>query len=149
MINSDKKSEGKTLILRTMSFLLLLLSTSANAAINSGQTHLMPESTVNSHTIQIIAAPEIDTDQILKIFYTAATSGELEVLDVIIERNHIVPIQIELIYTLGGKEPTIRIVSNIQPTLSVPHVKGMYINKITTIMNLNGKIIETTAHCEM
>lgn len=135
--------------LHSVILLTLLLQTNVYASLDSANPNSIPSSSGSNNNIQIIDTPKLDNNRILEILYTAASAGEIVVLDVVIQRENIKPVSVALIYNLQGSTTMIRVVSRIEPAVTVPHIQGMFINKISTEIDLNGSIVSTTAHCEM
>lgn len=137
------------MFIRFLSIFLCLCSFGSHAAMNSNTENSIPASSEKSHRIQLIKLPNIDIQKIIDVFYMAVETNQLEVLDIPVARNLVTPIQVEVVYQLTNQAPVIRILSEIKPALAVPNIKNMFINKVSTIMDLSGNIVESTAHCEM
>lgn len=134
------------MLLRILLLIILMSLSLVNAGVmTQTETEITFKPDQNN---QVIQTPYVDVKKIVDIFLMAVELGELQVLDLTIEKKSLVPIQVELIYQLDLHDPEIKILSNVVPPIPLPHVGTMCITKVSATMNLYGKIIDSTAHCE-
>jgi len=94
-----------------------------------------------------IPYPQIDARRVVRIFLEAVENGELIVFDMSIDKSYIKPERVEYIYTLTDQTPTVQVYSTLTKPISLPTMPDVQIKGVSAILNSEGEIIETIAHC--
>lgn len=93
--------------------------------------------------------PKIDVIKIFNIFLHAVDQGQMKLFDKRITRNMLEPLRVEYIYTPEDPYPKIRVFSSLLEPFPMPAVPNVYIKGVSGVMDVNGNIIESIAHCDI
>lgn len=120
---------------------ILLLCLMAPAALTWGAHR--PEH-VESHT----GTRPFDPLENLRLFKDAVERGELVVFQQRIAYSMITPKLVEYVYDLEQRVGEIRVFSLLVEPMAIPNMPGTKIHGLHSILSVDGRILETTAHLE-
>ena len=136
----------------TVLFICFLVSSTSSAHILTKDCQPLANQGVESRLKEQpgtgrIPYPQIDARRVVRIFLEAVENGELIVFDMSIDKSYIKPERVEYIYTLTDRTPTVQVYSTITKPISLPTMPDVQIMGVSAILNSEGEIIETIAHC--
>lgn len=97
----------------------------------------------------LVPYPKVDVKQIFGIFLQAVDIGQMEVFDQILTRNMLQPVQVEYTYTQEGPYPKVKVFSLLNEPIPLPTMPDVYVIGVSGVMDINGNIIESIAHCDI
>jgi|GEM_PF-1741780 len=138
----------------TILFICLLVSSTSSAHILTKDCQPHSSQGVESRLKEQLGLgadripyPQIDARRVVRIFLEAVENGELIVFDMILDKSNIKPERVEYIYTLTHQTPTVKVYSTLTKAISLPTMPDVQIKGVSAILNREGEIIETIAHC--
>ena len=124
----------------------LLLSPVVQARM-SEQNVTVPQSGSSEHRDRVIQLPGFRLDNVIDYFYKAVDRRELQVFGIVVDKTMITPVRVEFIFQIGDVDPRIEIYSELRQPIPIPKVEQLCIHGITAVMDLNGNIVDSVAHC--
>lgn len=94
-----------------------------------------------------IPYPAIDPQQVVDVFMAAVDRGELVVFGVPLAASALDPRQVEYLYGLEGRLPTVRVHAVLDPPFPVPGVPEAQAIAVTGTLDWSGTIIDAIVHC--
>lgn len=105
---------------------------------------------VQAHVLERPAgdlAPEFTKPgDVIRSYLKAVDRGELRVFDQRLERSMIVPKRVDYSYTLDNRVPTIKVYSKLKQPIPAHRIKGCEVRGVSSVLNVDGQILETEAH---
>ena len=95
-----------------------------------------------------IPYPAIDPQQVVDVFMAAVDRGELVVFGVPLAAATLDPRQVEYVYRLQTRLPTVRVHAVLNPPFPIPGVSGVRATAVTGTLDWSGSIIDSIIHCE-
>jgi hypothetical protein len=96
----------------------------------------------------IVPYPAIDPRRVVQIFLQAVDRGELVVFGEPLTRADIDPQSVDYSFTLGRRLPRILIHSRLEAPFPLPGAPGVRVTAVTGELTADGRILESTLHCE-
>lgn len=93
--------------------------------------------------------PKINVNQVFEIFLRAVDLGQMRLFDQTLNREMLQPLQVEYIYTLEDPYPLIKVFSILEEPMPLPNMPDVYVKGVSGVMDINGDIIESIAHCDV
>jgi hypothetical protein len=128
----------------------LMLATFANASVEC-----VPASpaALEGFAVEPIASaaipyPAIDPQQVVDVFMAAVDRGELAVFGVPLAASALDPRQVEYVYSLRNRLPTVRVHAVLNPPVPILGVPGVRATAVTGTLDWSGSIIDSVVHCE-
>lgn len=90
--------------------------------------------------------PEIDYQNVIRLFMKSVARGELLLFNKVIYQGSIKPLRIEYLYNIEEKYQTVKVYSSLHDEIYHPDVPDIRIKGITAVLNHQGNIIEVIAH---
>jgi hypothetical protein len=84
--------------------------------------------------------------EVIRTYFKAVSRGELIVLERKLEKSMLIPIRVEYVYELDSAIPRIKVYSKLKQPIPVPEQGTCKIKGVSSILDNNGRIIETEAH---
>lgn len=97
----------------------------------------------------VLPYPKINVSEVFRIFLRAVDLGQMQLFDKTMTREMLHPLKVEYIYTREDLYPTVNVYSELFEPISLPAVPDIYIIAVSGIMDVNGNIIESIAHCNI
>jgi hypothetical protein len=129
---------------------LFMFATLANATVDCAPP---PPTTPQELGVEPIAAatipyPAIDPQQVVDVFMAAVGRGELVVFGVPLAGNALDPRQVEYVYTLQTRLPTVRVHAALIQSFPIPGAPNVRATAVTGVLDWAGRIIDSIVHCE-
>lgn len=84
--------------------------------------------------------------KVIDVYYQAVDRGELIVFDRTLNKSMITPVSVEYVYRLNSAIPKVKVYSELKQPISVPGDENCELRGVSSILNANGRIVETEAH---
>jgi hypothetical protein len=128
----------------------LMLATFSNASVECVPASPSPLQALEVEPIAsaTIPYPAIDPQQVVDVFMVAVDRGELVVFGVPLAASVLVPRQVEYLYSLKSRLPTIRVHAVLNPPIAIPGAPGVRGTAVTGTLDWSGSIIDSVIHCE-
>ena len=97
----------------------------------------------------VVPFPKINVSEIFSIFFHAVDLGQLRLFDTILTRDMLIPLKVQYIYTLDDPYPKVNIFSELRDPIPLPAMPDAYIMGVSGVMDVNGNIVESIAHCNI
>lgn len=94
-----------------------------------------------------IPYPQVDSEQVVRIFMQAVERGELKLFDTTVAFSALKPQHVEYTYKIGEKEPTVKVYSLLTKPMPLPDMPDILIEGVTVILDKDGQILEAVVHC--
>ena len=129
---------------------LFMLSAVAGATVDCDRVPQMasPEHGVAPTAVAKIPYPEIDPQQVADVFMAAVGRGELVVFGEPLGANALDPRQVEYVYSLHTRLPTVRVHADLKPPLPLPGAPNVRATAVTAVLDRAGRIIDSVVHCQ-
>ena len=98
--------------------------------------------------VATIPYPAIDPQPVLRAFRNAVDRGELVVFGESLREDALDPQQVEYIYTLETRLPTVRVHSVLNQPFPIPGAPNVRATAVTSVLDRAGRIIDSIVHCE-
>lgn len=95
-----------------------------------------------------IPYPAIDPQQVVDVFLNAVVRGELVVFGEPLEVDALDPRQVEYVYTLETRLPTVRVHAILNEPFSIPGASNVRGTAVTGVLDWMGRIVDSVLHCE-
>lgn len=139
-----------------MKLLLILVCLSASSALYTksvSATNLVKlevnESSPEKESQAALPYPQIDINRVFEIFLRAVDLGQMRLFDQTLSREMLRPLQVEYIYTPEDPYPLVKVFSSLVEPLPLPNMPDVYVRGVSGVMDINGNIIESIAHCDI
>jgi len=109
----------------------------------------IPDARPEATSQTVIPYPRINVSDIFSIFFRAVDLGQLQLFDKILTRDMLIPLKVEYIYTRDDLYPTVNVFSELREPISLPAMPDVYIVGVTGVMDVNGNIVDSIAHCDI
>ena len=141
------------MIIKVFSLLILLAISSTIHASSKPVTCLakpdLQENATGINMQGLVPYPKIDVDQIFGIFLQAVDIGQMQLFDRTLTRNMLQPVQVEYTYTQEVPYPIVKVFSILHKPIPLPTMPDVYVIGVSGVMDINGNIIESIAHCDI
>ena len=129
---------------------LLLIVASANATVDCGLAMVTkpPSRAVEAAAGTRIPYPAIDPQQVVDVFMAAVGRGELLVFGEAVAVDALDPRQVEYVYALETRLPTVRVHAILNQPLSIPGAPNVRGTAVTGVLDEMGRIVDSVLHCE-
>jgi hypothetical protein len=97
----------------------------------------------------ILPYPKIDIEEVFNIFLRAVDQGQMRLFDKTLTRDILDPIRVEYIYTPEDPYPRINVFSELLIPMPLPAMPDVFIMGVTGVMDVDGNIKESIAHCDI
>jgi hypothetical protein len=139
-----------------MKKMILILLLSGNSSAFAGikcinyLASLDIQSDKSEYTSQtVVPYPKINVSEIFSIFFRAVDLGQLRLFDKTLTRDMLRPVKVEYIYTQADPYPTVNVFSELRNPIPLPAMPDAYIMGVSGVMDMNGNIVESIAHCNI
>lgn len=93
--------------------------------------------------------PKINVNQVFEIFLRAVDLGQMQLFEQTLSREMLRPLQVEYSYTREDPYPSVKVFSLLDEPIALPGMPDVYIRGVSGVMDINGNIIESIAHCDI
>jgi hypothetical protein len=129
---------------------LFLTMASANAAVDCAPAMMAqpPSRDVEAVAGALIPYPAIDPQQVVDVFMAAVGRGELLVFNEPLAVDALDPRQVEYVYTLETRLPTVRVHAILRQPFPIPGAPNVRGTAVTGVLDWMGRIVDSILHCE-
>jgi hypothetical protein len=96
----------------------------------------------------VIPYPDIDPDQVIKVYLEAVGRGELMIFEKRITRSMLKPERVEYVYTPDSRLPRVSVFSTLTVSLPFPDMPDLLVEGVTGFLDWKGRITDSTIHCQ-
>jgi hypothetical protein len=96
----------------------------------------------------VVPYPDIDPDQVIKVYLEAVGRGELMIFEKRITRSMLKPERVEYVYTLDSRLPRVSVFSTLTVSLPFPDMPDLLVEGVTGFLDWKGRITDSTIHCQ-
>ena len=139
-----------------MRLFIILVCLSASLAVyaKSGSTMDLVKLEINETSSKPelqaeLPYPKINVNQVFEIFLRAVDLGQMQLFEQTLSREMLRPLQVEYSYTQDDPYPSVKVFSLLDEPIALPGMPDVYIRGVSGVMDIDGNIIESIAHCDI